>query len=432
MNHGGANLSACAGCAGTSRRSGYARAAVAVVLGVLAFASAASAEVFDWRNVDGQDWMSPVRDQGLAGTCWAFSAVAALEAHINITAGDAEWDVDLSEQHLVSDGSAGRVTGGWEMKALNFFVSTGVVTEQELPYAGEDPSLDWPLAPGWEDRVFKATLLRRWVPPDNTTIKYYLQTYGPLTTGIDTAIDWYWPDDPPVFAGLGGGGDGSVGRGATDNPVGYGSDEPLAGIDHAAVITGFVDDDAMGEGGYWIIKNSWGAGWGDDGYGYMKYGVVETNSRIHSLKGEAIWPDFEPGDIDRNGVIDSSDIDWLFDHLTGPGVSADALYDLDGDGDADHDDVDVLVHDIIGTEYGDFDLSYAVTTTDLAVLSSHYGESDTSWAMGDVNGDNVIDTTDLAILATNFGFVGSDPNVPEPASLSLLGLAGLAILKRRK
>jgi len=395
---------------------------------MLCIVSAAPADVFDWRDVDGQDWMSPVCNQGTASTCWAFSAVGALEAKVNITSGQADWDPDLSEQHLTSDGTTGSIRGGWEFKALNFFVSPGIVMESQLPYCGKSPSPDWPLDEGWEDSVFKVTAVSLWLPPSNATIKTYLQTYGPLVSAVDSINDWYWPETP---LGVGGSSDGTVSRGSPEAPLGYG-DDPLGSVDHAAVIAGFVDDPAVPEGGYWIIKNSWGTGWGDAGYGYIKYGVLESNSRIHAITGDAIWPVFDIGDVNRDGVIDSRDIDRLFAHLTGSGVPADALYDLDGDGDADRDDVSMLVCDILASEYGDLDLNGIVDAVDLTIVGANLGRAGLNWKNGDVNGDGVIDTVDLTILATNYGFGGSNPDVPEPVSLGLLASTGLIMLKRRR
>ena len=112
------------------------------------------------------------------------------------------------------------------------------------------------------------------------------------------------------------------------------------------------------------------------------------------------------------------------------------MYDLDGDGDADSDDMDMLIHDLVetsagsspGTEYGDFDLDGDIDTTDLTILATNFGVG-TTWAQGNANCDLVIDTTDT-ILATNFGFVASADAIPEPATLSLLALGALSLLRR--
>ncbi len=146
-----------------------------------------------------------------------------------------------------------------------------------------------------------------------------------------------------------------------------------------------------------------------------------------------------PGDFDDDGDVDADDINDLCANITGSGNPAnDPKYDLDGDGDTDQDDMDMMIHDLVeitggdgtGTEYGDFDLDGDIDTTDLTILATNFGLG-TTWLEGNANCDLVINTTDLAILATNFGFVASGA-VPEPATMSLLALGGLAVLRRRK
>jgi len=67
---------------------------------------------FDWRNKNGQNWVTPVENQGSCGSCWIFGATAAFETQINIDANDPTIDFDASEQKILSC-----LSGGWDAAA---------------------------------------------------------------------------------------------------------------------------------------------------------------------------------------------------------------------------------------------------------------------------------------------------------------------------
>jgi len=242
-----------------------------------------AADTFDWRNVNGQNYLTPVKDQGSVNTCWAFAAIGALEAKLEITANAPNWNPDLSEQHLVMAPNGGNaepgnpMPGGWEFTSIKFFKDSGVVSEAEMPYRGDQPVPDWPLAPGWEDRVYKITDYSAWITATTANIKANLKAHGPLAAAINSKTDWHWPSSSAVTPEAG----AALGSG----PVG--AMDELGEIDHAVVIVGYQDFDASD--GYYIVKNSWGNNWGDSGYGYVLYDTLESHRRVHAITGDAYY-----------------------------------------------------------------------------------------------------------------------------------------------
>jgi len=90
---------------------------------------------FDWRTYLGSDWLSPVKNQGVCGSCWAFSAVGVTEAAHNIANNNPNLDLDLSEQYLVADcSSAGTCCGGYKDRALQYIRDSGVPDEACMSY----------------------------------------------------------------------------------------------------------------------------------------------------------------------------------------------------------------------------------------------------------------------------------------------------------
>lgn len=210
---------------------------------------------FDWRNMDGENWMTPVKDQGSCGSCWAFAGLGVEESQINIQNNYSGIDVDLSEQYLVSTcfsyGDCGGLYAYDIDELFDFLRDTGTTDELCYPYL-ETNSLCSGRCSTWSDRLWT---IKNWsfVEENQTEIKQSLMDVGPLWVGIGVGI------------AFGGSFDGDGIYRCTDD----------SGINHAVVLVGFNDT-----GSYWIIRNSWGADWGDDGYFKVGYGECNVDAYV--------------------------------------------------------------------------------------------------------------------------------------------------------
>jgi C1A family cysteine protease len=196
--------------------------------------------VFDWRDLDG---LTPVKNQGSCGACWAFNSVGMLEALIKIEDGV---ELDLSEQHFVDCNELGdNCDGGWYGTVMQMMRDYGTVSEECIPYAAADGRACT------ADGCVKLARIRTWVSIESNNVDAIKAALlrGPVVTVIRTHSSFF-----NYTSGC------------------YDHDDSLYEPDHGVVIVGW-DDTQCGGTGAWICKNSWGTDWGIDGYFYIKYGV---------------------------------------------------------------------------------------------------------------------------------------------------------------
>ena len=205
---------------------------------------------FDWRNVNGQNWMTSVKDQGACGSCWIFGSTAAFEAQINIDANDPTIDFDSSEQHILSCSGGGDCVGGWPDLALDYICNSGVPDEACFPYQADDTIPCGDTCADWENRV--CTFEWIGVPASHTTGYYkgILENYGPMVVVLNVSEDLFYY------------------TGGIYEPAW--TSEEFGQVDHCVALVGYNDT-----GEYWIIKNSWDTTWGEEGYGRVQYGHLE-------------------------------------------------------------------------------------------------------------------------------------------------------------
>jgi hypothetical protein len=109
------------------------------------------------------------------------------------------------------------------------------------------------------------------------------------------------------------------------------------------------------------------------------------------------------GDFNVDGMINADDVDDLCIRIG----SSNASYDLDDDGDVDSSDMHTMIHDILGTHYGDANLDGVFDSGDLIQLfaSAKYETGRTAtWADGDFNCDGVFNSSDLIVALADGGY----------------------------
>ncbi len=216
---------------------------------------------FDWRNVDGADWMTSVKEQGPCGSCWVFGATGAFEAQINIDYNDPGIDFDSSEQNILSCSGGGDCEeGGWMNATLEYIRDIGVPDEECLIYRANDSIPCNDTCFEWQDRAW--TCERIGVPVCHRTecYKWILEDYGPMVVVLNVTEDLFYY------------------TGGIYESV-WSSDE-FAEADHGVVLVGYDDPNEC-----WIIKNSWSPFWGENGYGRIRYGELEKHEEVYVVIG---------------------------------------------------------------------------------------------------------------------------------------------------
>ena len=201
---------------------------------------------YDWRS---HGAVTPIKDQGQCGSCWSFSATGAMEGAWAIKHGDL---VSLSEQELVDCagiryGNMG-CNGGLMDSAFKFAVDKGMCAESSYAYtsgttqtAGSCKSCSSVVSfSGCAD-----------VAPNNQVALKEAVANGPVSIAIEA--------DTRYFQSYSGG----VLTAATCGTT----------LDHGVLVVGYGEEDGQK---YWLVKNSWGTSWGDDGY--LKIARSESTS----------------------------------------------------------------------------------------------------------------------------------------------------------
>lgn len=220
----------------------------------------------DWRNRNGNR-VTPVKDQGGCGSCTSFSVVGTVEAMALIELGQT---LDLSEADLHFCSSHGATCDGWwPDAAYTSFKTRGVTSEANFPYSrafnGSNPFCS---TAGDRDlhtaRISDSTVLQSMVARKN-----WLTQVGPCTASFHVFDDFF-----------------SYRSGVYHHVSGQ-----EAGL-HNVMIVGYSEAEQC-----WICKNSWGTGWGMQGFFKIAYGEcgIDTEFPFWTARGVKLPTQFGDG-----------------------------------------------------------------------------------------------------------------------------------------
>ncbi|KAH3711271.1 dipeptidyl peptidase 1-like [Dreissena polymorpha] len=214
--------------------------------------------LFDWRNKDGVNYVSPIRDQGDCGSCYAFGSMGLYEARERVFTNNTVQKV-YSTQDVVSCSQYSQgCDGGFPyLIAGKYGQDFGLIEEECFPYEGKDME------------CIKTACARKY-----TRDYYYIGGYygacneplmraelvknGPIAVSFEVYGDFmaYKSGIYHHITGL------------------EGKFNPWEITNHVVLVVGYGEEQGVP---YWIVKNSWGTSWGEDGFFRIRRGTDECS-----------------------------------------------------------------------------------------------------------------------------------------------------------
>jgi C1A family cysteine protease len=192
------------------------------------------ADSVDWRS---KGAVTPVKDQGQCGSCWAFSTTGVLEGFYFVNNGKL---LSFSEQQIVDCASSAGYgcQGGWPYKAVDYAAQQGLEEESDYPYTAQDGKCVYN-----SKKAVKINSGFDYVTPKSSDQLKAALGKQPVSVCIEADQDVFQFYKSGVI---------STGCGAN--------------IDHAVLAVGYQKVGALEA---FIVKNSWGTSWGNSGYVYI-------------------------------------------------------------------------------------------------------------------------------------------------------------------
>ena len=206
---------------------------------------------WDWRE---HAAVNPVKDQGSkCGSCWAFASASIVESLLKI---NTHKKVSIAPQQLVSCDKRFDGCSGGDF-ASDFYINTGANYEKDYPYEGASS----PCKPEIKqhEKIYKMTVLGAdGKAPTTQQIKQAIYKYGPVSAAVAASADSFGYYSGGVY-----------------------NDCADTNVDHMVVLVGWDDNDKA-----WIMRNSWGAEWGEKGYMRIKYTATDGITKCAQIGSE--------------------------------------------------------------------------------------------------------------------------------------------------